>query len=133
MRLRSDHISILLAVVLGAGVTAGIAIPAGTGWDFANFYDAGHKAAAGQIRDLYDPEAVIAGRPAEAQLPYWGTPLSAYLLAPLAWMPPSTALVVFKIENTAALLLGLWLLFRYNRRFAESATSYRALFLAAAL
>ena len=47
---------------------------AGSGWDFANFYDAGHKAAAGQIQDLYNPTAAIEGKPAEAELPYWGSP-----------------------------------------------------------
>jgi hypothetical protein len=133
MRVRSDHVSIFVALVLAAGIAAGIAVNAGTGWDFADFYDAGHKAATGQIRDLYNPDAAIEGRPAEAQLPFWGTPLSAYLLAPLAWMRPAVALVIFKIENTLALLLGLGLLYRYNRRFAESAPQYRALFMTAVL
>src|SRR5690242_19898724 len=100
MRVRSDHVSILVTLVLAAGIAAGIAVNAGTGWDFADFYDAAHKAAAGQIRDLYNADAAIEGRPAEAQLPFWGTPLSAYMLAPLAWMRPVAALVVFKIENT---------------------------------
>jgi len=137
MTLRSDHISVLAALALSVGIIAGIALPAGSGWDFANFYDAGHKAAAGQIQDLYNPAATIEGKRAEAELPYWGTPLSAFLLAPLAWMQPSRAMVIFKIQNTAALLLGLWLLYRYHSRFAVengfSREQYRAAFLVAAL
>src|SRR5262245_14852705 len=120
MRLHSDRVSILLMMVLAAGVTAGIAVKAGTAWDFANFYDAGHKIAAGQIGDLYNPDALISGKAPEARLPYWGTPLSAYLLAPLAWLSAGPAFFVFKAENTAALLLGLWLLYRYNSRLTES-------------
>lgn len=133
MRLRSDSISVVVAAVLAAGIAAGIGVPSGTGWDFANFYDAGHKVAAGQMADLYTPDAPIEGKASEAKLPYWGTPLSAYLLAPLAWMPPRPALIVFKVENTAALLFGLWLLYRYNSRLAESQSGYRAMFLVAAL
>lgn len=133
MRLTSDHISIAVALLLAAGIVAGIAVNAGSGWDFANFYDAGHKVVAGQMQDLYDPDVSIAGKPSQARLPYWGTPLSAFLLAPLAWMPPATALVVFKIQNSAALLLGLWLLYGFNKDFSESPKQYRALFLTAAL
>src|SRR5262245_15353529 len=92
----------LLAGILAAVISAGIAIPAGSGWDFANFYDAGHKVLVGQIQDLYDADAAIAGKPPEGHLAYYGTPLSALLMAPLALMPPGAAMVIFKIQASLA-------------------------------
>lgn len=133
----ANRISVLLLVVLSAGMAAGILVNAGTGWDFANFYDAGHKVLAGQMQDLYNSEVLIGGKAPEGKLAYYGTPISALLFTTLAWMSPARALVVFKIENAIVTLLGLALLYRYNRRFAEKAgyrrEHYRALFLAAAV
>jgi len=132
-----DRLSRGLMVLLGIGLVLAIAIPAGTGWDFANFYDAGHKIVAGQIADLYNSRVSIEGKTAEGHLPYYGTPISAVLLAPLGWMTPAVALVAFKIQNTAALLLALWILYRRNlpvaRRAGLSESRYRFLFLVAAI
>ena len=88
-----DRLSRGLMLLLGIGLVLAIAIPAGTGWDFANFYDAGHKIVAGQIADLYNSRVLIEGKAAEGHLPYYGTPISAVLLAPLGWMTPAAALV----------------------------------------
>ena len=131
------RIRIWVALILGAGIAAGILVPAGPGWDFANFYDAGHKVLAGQIQDLYNADAPIDGKAPEGHLAYYGTPLSALLLAPLAWMPPGVAMLVFKIQGTIAMLIGLWLLYSANLPFAEKAglgdLRYSTAFLAAAL
>jgi Glycosyltransferase family 87 len=132
-----DRLSRAIAILLALGIVAGIAIPAGPGWDFANFYDAGHKILAGQPADLYDANALIEGRQPQGRLPYYGAPLTAALFAPLALLPPWAAMIAFKIQNTAALLLGLWLLYRWALPAALdaglSASQYRAIFLAAAL
>jgi hypothetical protein len=112
-------------------------VNAGTGWDFANFYDAGHKVVAGQIEDLYNDTALIAGQPPQGQMAFYGTPLSAVLYTPLAWMSPAKALVAFKIQNALALFAGLWLLYRCYSPLARKAgvgqAEYRGLFLLAAL
>jgi hypothetical protein len=132
-----NRISLGVLLILSVGIAAGIALPAGPGWDFANFYDAGHKILAGQAQDLYDAMASIEGSAPEGHLPYYGVPLSAVLLAPLAWLRPGQALTAFKIQNTAAILLGLWLLYRWHLPRAAKAglagSQYRALFLAAVL
>lgn len=132
-----DRISVCLLLLMMAGVAVGIGIRAGTGWDFANFYDAGHKVLARQIQDLYNPDAMIGGKSPEGNLAFYGTPLSALFYAAMAWMSPAQALVAFKIQNTIAIFSGLWLLYLYNRSFAEqsgfSQAAFRALFLLAAL
>ena len=132
-----DRISLCLLLILAAGIVAGIALPAGAGWDFANFYDAGHKVRAGQLTELYNTDALIEGQPPQGRMPYYGAPLTAALFAPLAWLPPAQALIAFKIQNTAALLLALWLLYRWNLPLALQSglpvSQYRAAFLFAAL
>jgi hypothetical protein len=132
-----DLISVSLLLVMLTGAAVGIGIRAGTGWDFANFYDAGHKVLARQIQNLYNPEAMIEGKSPEGNLAFYGTPLSALFYAAMAWMRPAQALVAFKIQNTIAIFSGLWLLYVYNRSFAEqsgfSRAAFRALFLLAAL
>jgi hypothetical protein len=132
-----DRISLVLMLILSAGILLGIALPAGSGWDFANFYDAGHKVLAGQLKDLYDATALIQGKPPQGEMPYYGAPLTAALFAPLALLPPSVALVAFKIQNTVVLLVALWLLYRWTLPLAKKAgldsSRYRAIFLAAVL
>jgi hypothetical protein len=112
------------------GCCVGIAVPAGAGWDFANFYDAGHRVAAGQIRDLYDPTSQIDGRPPQGTMRFWGTPLSALFYAPLSWFPAPMALVLFKIQNVLAIVAACVVLFAFGRRFVPDSSVARARFAA---
>lgn len=107
----------IFLVVLCIGSAVGILTPAGLGWDFANFYDAGRRVAAGQIEDLYDPTTKISGEDPQGVLDFWGTPVSAWLYAPLSLFAPETALIVFKVQNTIAYFGALTVLFVFNRRF----------------
>ena len=56
--------AVTVAACAGIALVAitGILVPAGLGWDFANFYDTGRRAAAGQLMTIYDPTATIAGQ-----------------------------------------------------------------------
>lgn len=105
---------IVASVLLMLAVCAvGTALPMGIGWDFANFYDAGRKIATGQAADLYDPTVQIGGESPQGALSFYGTPISAYFYAPMAYFEPPTAMALFKIQNTMAyatafLLLALW-------------------------
>ncbi|MGQ0542225.1 MAG: glycosyltransferase family 87 protein [Blastocatellia bacterium] len=98
-------------------------MPAGLGWDFANFYDTGRRAAAWQISDLYKPESLIAGEQPQGKLSFWSAPISAFLYAPLSLFSAEWALIFFKIQNALACFAALWLLYRNNRRFDESETT----------
>ncbi len=103
---------------IALGCLAGILIPAGLGWDFANFYDAGRIITANQLDVLLKVDkGLIAGAPAQGNLDFWGTPLSAYLYTPLSRFSPEVALVLFKIENVLAYALALVILFFHLRRF----------------
>src|SRR2546425_142205 len=73
----------IVLAMLAIGCLVGILVPAGPGWDFANFYDTGARVAAGQIGDLYDPFTEIAGKPPQGTMGFWGTPISAWLYWPL--------------------------------------------------
>jgi hypothetical protein len=95
----------------------GISVPAGLGWDFANFYDAGRRVAAGQVVDLYQPDRAIDGAAPQGHMRFWSAPLSAVLLAPLSLLQPAAALAAFKLENAVALFVALWLLYAHCRRF----------------
>jgi Glycosyltransferase family 87 len=106
-----------LAAML-AGFAVAVAVPAGSGWDFANFYDAGRRAAGGHIAELYRPEAPIGGEAPQGRLAYWGLPVTAWFFAPLAAFPPGVALVLFKLQNVAAYLAAFALLLALGRRFA---------------
>lgn len=123
----------LLAIIVIASIV-GVLVPAGIGWDFANFYDTGRRAAAWQIEDLYSPESRIAGESPQGGMAFWGAPVSALLYAPLSLFSPNMALIAFKIENMLACFAGLWLLYRHNLRFIgrdrESQWRYAAIFCA---
>jgi Glycosyltransferase family 87 len=110
----------MLLLVMFVAAVVGILVPAGLGWDFANFYDTGRRAAAGQLRDIYDTNSLIAGRAPQGTMAFWATPVSAWLYAPLAWFPPRTALIVFKLAGTVSFAAGLVLLYRLVRRCADS-------------
>ena len=107
-------LSVCLIVI---GCAVGIVVPAGAGWDFANFYDAGQRVAAGQMRDLYDPVSLIRGEAPQGTMRFWGAPISALFYVPLSWFPAGTALVLFKIENVVAFAATFAVLFRFCRRF----------------
>jgi len=130
-------LTLVCLLLLLAGTVVGIIVPAGPGWDFANFYDTGRRAAAGQIGDLYNPDSLINGEKPQGGLGFYGAPISALLYAPLSYFSPPWAMIVFKIQNTLACLAALALLYRHNRKFAEAAPAeqwqYAALFAAVSL
>lgn len=99
-------------VILGTLAAVGILVPAGARWDFANFYDTGRRAAAGEMGDIYRPDSPIAGAAPQGGMAFWGTPLSAWLYAPLALFSAPAALVLFKLAGTIAFAAGLLLLYR---------------------
>jgi len=107
----------LWVAVLAIGCVVGIAVPAGLGWDFANFYDAGRRVLAGDIPNLYDPLSLINGQPPQGRTGFVGTPISALLYVPMAVFPATTALVLFKIENVIAMGATFALLLSFNRPF----------------
>ncbi len=109
---QAARIARIALVLLVLGCTAGIATPAGYGWDFANFYDTGRRVAAGQLADIYDASTAIAGKAPSTHLDFYGAPISAFLYAPLAAFGTFGALIAFKLAGTAALWAALWLLFR---------------------
>lgn len=98
----------LCAVWIGIGHL----IPWGIAIDFANFYDAGHKALVGEIGGLYNPFALIAGGEPVGHMTFYSAPLTSYLYAPMATLPPRTALFLFKIAGTLSLVMALMLLYR---------------------
>lgn len=111
--------AVFLFLIL-AGCLVGIIVPAGPGWDFANFYDTGQRVASGQINDLYKPESLIGGEQPQGNLRFWGAPISALLYAPLSYFSPLKALIIFKIQNTLAFFAALLLLYLHNRKFVET-------------
>ena len=108
-----------LITLIAAGCIAGITVPAGLGWDFGNFYDAGRRVAAGQFADLYNPISQISGQPPQGSTGFFGTPLSALLYVPLAFFPARTALVLFKIQNVLAFAAVFILLLKFYRPFVS--------------
>lgn len=114
-------LTVTLVLLTLAGCLVGILVPAGIGWDFACFYDAGRKVLGGQIGDLYDPSALIGGQAPQGEMAFWGAPISSYFYAPLGWLSPHVALMVFKTESTLALLVALALLYGHARKFVEPA------------
>lgn len=129
-RLRARRLARLGVAALVAQALVGIAVPAGLGWDFANFYDAGRRVAAGQAADLFDPDSAIAGERPQGGLAFWSAPISAWLYAPLGPLAPETALVVFKLQNTLALFAALALLYAFSRRFESGDPAARGRFAA---
>ena len=109
----------LAITLMLAGCLVGIAVPAGLGWDFANFYDAGRRASAGQIDDVYDPTSLIAGHTPQGQMRFWGAPISAFFYTPLSGFSAETALLLFKIENVLAFFATFVVLFFFSVRFVS--------------
>ena len=131
------RLTYLLLVIIALAAITGIVVPAGLGWDFANFYDTGRRAAALQIADIYKPETLIAGSKPQGAMPFWGAPISAFFYAPLGLFSPEVALSLFKFQNTAVYFLALWLMYRHNRQFIDSSAQaqwkYKALYAGAIL
>ncbi|MEO8198939.1 MAG: glycosyltransferase family 87 protein [Gemmatimonadota bacterium] len=109
---------VLLALIVLAAIAA-VLIPAGRGWDFANFYDTGRRAAAGQLQDIYNPSALIGGGSPQGQMSFWGAPISAWFYAPLSLFPPHVALILLKLVASLAFAAGLLLLYREMLPFAS--------------
>ena len=105
----------VIVALIATGCLVAIIVPAGLGWDFANFFDAGRRIVAGQIEDLYNPDSSIGGRAPQGTTGFFGAPLSALFYSPLGLFPAETALVLFKIQNVVALSLTFALLFRFYR------------------
>ena len=99
-------------------------------YDFANFYDAGQKARAGEFAALYDPMAQIAGRDPFGNMSFASAPLTSYLYVPLTVLEPRPAVIAFKLAGAAAQLLALALLFRETRGLAGSDPADRRAYLA---
>jgi len=135
-RPNARRLTLICLAAIAVGTAVGIAVPAGTGWDFANFYDTGRRVAAGQVEDIYEPSSLIAGEVPQGRMRFWGTPASAILYAPLSRLSPPTALIAFKSAGALALFAGLGLLFLHLsplRRPGEDAWSVAALFSVLAL
>ncbi len=113
-----------------AGSVMGIVTPRGIGLDFANFYDAGQKALSGQIAALYDPFATISGREPLGNMTFFSLPITSYLYAPFASFQPQTALILFKIQSTAFLWMGLVALYFHLRPLVGDGPAARARFFA---
>lgn len=99
---------ILILVILAHGIFA----PRGLYLDFANFFDAGQKVAAGELVNLYDEFAQIGGNAPYGNMRFFGTPISAYAYAPLAAFPPNLAAIIFKVFSTICILSGLFIFYR---------------------
>lgn len=126
------RLAVLFVILIVLGTTIGIMVPAGPGWDFANFYDTGRRVIAWQIGDLYDPESWISGQPPQGNMLFMGSPISALFYAPLGLLSPAWALIAFKIQNTLCYFVALGLLYLHLRRHAGRSAAeqwqYLALF-----
>lgn len=122
-------LSLIAVLAIALQIRIGLVREAGLTWDFANFYDAGHKALVGETHNLYDRFASIENRLPQGDMAFYGTPLSAYFYAPLAMLPPSTALSVFKWQCTFANLLGLLVLYWEYRRLGAVSFGSNSAFL----
>lgn len=120
----------LFITLIVAGCVVGIAVPAGLGWDFANFYDAGRRVAAGQLADLYSPLSTINGQPPQGRTGFFGTPISALLYVPLAPFSAEAALVLFKIQNVLTYGATFGILLTFYRRLVPGTRQEQARFAA---
>jgi hypothetical protein len=117
-------------VLMAIGCAVGVIVPAGIGWDFANFYDAGRRVAAGQAADLYAPRSLIAGQPPQGSTGFFGAPLSALFYVPLAGFDAAAALVLFKVQNVAAFAVTFVVLFTFCRPFVSGGSLEQSRFAA---
>jgi len=133
----AQYFGLAFVVLIVAGSLAGILIERGMRLDFANFYDAGQKALAGQFSVLYDPFAEILGELPLGNMTFFSLPLTSFLYTPFARFEPQTALILFKIQSTIFTWAGLLILFFHLRKFSgtgqQEQAMYFALFAGAAL
>lgn len=108
----------LALLMILALMAQGIYSPQGVLLDFANFYDAGQKARAGEFLTLYDPFALIRGAEPYGHMTFFSAPLTSYFYAPLAFFPPAQATILFKLLGALAEGIGLVLLYRHGRALA---------------
>lgn len=88
--------------------------------DFANFYDAGRKAALSQFNTLYDPFALIGGSAPFGNMSFVSAPISSFAYIPLSGLEPVLAARIFKIIATVCLFGALILLFFHlSKRFCQ--------------
>ena len=120
---------VAVAVILAATLH-GILVHRGLGLDFANFYDAGRKAKAGEFGSLYDPFATIAGEPPFGNMTFFSLPFTSYFYWPLAQMGPVNAAIAFKVFSAGSIFAGLGLLYRHYRAFAGQDDRAQALYFA---
>ena len=118
-----QRLTALILFLILVGCLVGIVVPAGPGWDFANFYDTGRRVAAGDIQNIYNSDSLIAGEKPQGNMRFWSTPLSALFYVPLSYFSPTWALIIFKIENTIAYFVALTLLYLHYRKFAGNSLS----------
>lgn len=118
-----------LLIILAATIY-GILDLRGLGLDFANFYDAGRKAASGEFQSLYDPFALIKGEKPFGHMLYFSAPMASYFFAPLAWLPPVQAAYMFMTIGAACIFLGLALLYRRLSNGTDQAAEDRGAFFA---
>lgn len=120
-------ICIALMVLLGL---EGVFEPRRLAFDFANFYDAGHKALVGEHGTLYDEFAQIDGQDPFGNMLYFGVPISSLFFAPLAFFEPATAAILFKLFNLICIFSGLLLLYRRFYPYAADTDGGKDLFFA---
>jgi hypothetical protein len=134
---RNRRVAIALVTLLIVVNLIAILVPAGLGWDFANYYDAGRKVLVGQIGDLYRSDVPISGEAPQGGMTFLSAPITAYLYLPISVLSPEPALVAFKVQSALALGATLYLLWRRLRGLAhgdpEASGRFTILFLAAAL
>ena len=121
-------VAVAACVAMALVAITGILVPAGLGWDFANFYDTGRRAAAGQLVDIYNPTTTIAGQAPQGGMAFWGAPISAWFYAPLSMFSPEVALILFKLSGTLAYAIGLILLYRHLRGTVSDSPTDQARF-----
>jgi len=108
--------ALVLAIGLAIAVRAVVLVrsPEGVRVDFATYYNAGARFAAGEYENLYDPESAVDGR-RPLDWPrvhrYAGFPLSAALFTPLGLLGPEAALPVFKATCAAAFIAAMFVLY----------------------
>lgn len=128
-RLAPFFVGGLACLIILALCFHGIERPRGLALDFANYYDAGRKAVAGQFTELYDPFALIEDEVPFGEMSFLSAPITSYFYAPLAALEPYSAAIVFKTAITLCQLLALILLFRHLAQKLPS-TEARARFFA---
>ncbi len=101
--------TLALAAMILARLAWAVGSDHGLGWDFPNYYNAGGRAAHGELATLYDSTGTIDGHAAlgDGRQIYYGAPISAFVFAPLGWFEPRPALVVFKVFCAACFAAGL--------------------------